>query len=83
MAPPTVTGDGLAEVTVMVWLDLTPIDSWTWGAAAKVVLPAWLKSMRQVPAAVKLTTPLEMVQPVLDASRVIATVPPGAVALGV
>ena len=26
-----VTGDGFVEVMVMVWLALTPIDSWTWG----------------------------------------------------
>ena len=36
-------------------------------------LPAWLASRMQVPAAVKVTTPAEMVQPVLEASTVMVT----------
>ena len=69
---------GAAEVKVMLWLPLpTAKDCWSWGAAAKLALPAWLASMTQVPAAWKLTTPAEIEQtPVLVVSTVRATVRP-------
>ena len=52
---------GAAEATVKV--------CWTWGAALKLELPAWLASIVQLPAAVKLTTPPEMEQLAEVASR--------------
>ena len=85
MALPTVTGEGLVEVKVIVWLALlTVIDCWTWVAAFQLVLPAWLASTTQVPPAVKLTTPALKVHPVLVPSRVMVTASPEvAVAVGV
>ena len=85
MAPPAVTGEGLVEVKVIVWLPLlTVIDCWTWGAAFQLVLPAWLASILQVPTPVKLMTPAFKVHPVLVPSRVMVTASPEvAVAVGV
>ena len=46
---------GAVEVKVIVWLRFTEKACCTWGAALKVVLPAWLASRVQVPGPVKLT----------------------------
>ena len=63
---------------------LTTMLCWAWVAAFQLPLPAWFASMRQVPALVKLTTPLAMEHPVEEASRVIAAVRPlVALAVGV
>ena len=52
---------GAVEVKVMVWLPLATVTfCWTWVAAFQTALPAWLASSLQVPAALKLTTPLVM-----------------------
>ena len=54
------------------------------GAALKLPLPAWSKSSLQCPTLTKVTTPEEIVHPVLVPSTVIATVSPElAVAVGV
>jgi hypothetical protein len=47
---------------------------WTWGAALKLALPAWLASRTQEPVLWKLTTPAVMVQmPLLEASTLMVT----------
>ena len=57
---------------------------WTWGAAVYPALPAWLASMTQVPAPVKLTTTpaMEQAPAVEEASMLNVTglpdVPPAA-----
>jgi hypothetical protein len=67
----------------MVLLAYTLMLCWTRLAAAKELLPASLKSTRQVPTRVKLTLPPVSEQPVEVASRAITTVSPEvAVALG-
>ena len=76
---------GAVEVKVIVWLRFTEKACCTWGAALKVVLPAWLASRVQVPGPVKLTTPPLMEQTLpLEASTVMVTARPEvAVAVGV
>ena len=68
---------GAAEATVKV--------CWTWGAALKLELPAWLASIVQLPAAVKLTTPPEMEQlaEVVESMVKVTGSPELAVAVGV
>src|SRR5512138_934274 len=62
----------------------TTMDCCACAAALKLAFPAWLASITQVPAPVKVTVPDEIEQPVLVASRVIAAVSPEvAVAAGV
>ena len=58
---------------------------WTWVAALKFELPAWLASIAQLPAAVKLTTPPEMEQLALVVESMVKVTgsPELAVAVGV
>jgi hypothetical protein len=71
--PPTLAAAG-GVLAVMVLAEYTLTLCWTWLAAAKELLPASLKSTRQVPAPVKLTLVPVSEQPVEVASRVITTV---------
>jgi hypothetical protein len=71
--PPALPAAG-GVLAVMVLAEYTLMLCWTWLAAAKALLPASLKSTRQVPAPVKLTLAPVSEQPVEVASRVITTV---------
>ena len=69
---------------VIVWAP-TLKDCWTWVAALKSTLPAWLASRVQVPAAWKETTPALIEQTPDDAASTVITGvrPEVAVAVGV
>ena len=83
MAPPTTALAGAVEVTVMELAFLTVKLCCTWVAAFQFVLPESLKCRVHVPAAMKLTTPEEMVQTVVVAEVMTTVSPEVAVAVGV
>ena len=77
---------GAVEVNETVWLAWPTLKvCWTWAAALKLALPAWLASRTQLPTPVNETTPALIEQTLeLVASTVIVTARPlDAVAIGV
>ncbi len=76
LGPTAVAGVGGLGAELMAWAALpTATDCCTWAAGLKLVVPAWLASITQVPAPVKVTTPAALIEhaPAVEVGSMVKT----------